>query len=253
MRAWKAKKATRKPAGSLSTENPGQLIRKEVFCYDSLLIPRTSTRSAPQTTWASSRRSPPTSLIAKEPGLRRDLAGQIATIVDSPISGEVATATTDAETMVGEARPSALDPKHMVVNPHDRRGPSRPSKPCPPRHPHQLHPDFQRQPGTAGRPRRCLRQPLPGAPWTDISQRGIELIETITTCSSTTPTSRPESSRPACTHTRDRLCWLVLISPPYPTKSLSESLHHPLTDSGIEVQEKTTARCLVSDMTRKNV
>ena len=56
------------------------------------------------------------SLIAKEGRDHAETLAEIATIVDGPISGEVKATTTDAETMVKEGEAIyALDPKHMVV------------------------------------------------------------------------------------------------------------------------------------------
>ena len=56
------------------------------------------------------------SLIAKEGRDYAETLAEIATIVDGPISGEVKATTTDAETMVKEGEVIyALDPKHMVV------------------------------------------------------------------------------------------------------------------------------------------
>ena len=103
------------------------------------------------------------SLIAKEGRDYAETLAEIATIVDGPISGEVKATTTDAETMVKEGEAIyALDPKHMVVKiPMTAEGLHQGA--VRQGHPHQLHPDLQRQSGAAGRPRRChLRQPLPG-------------------------------------------------------------------------------------------
>ena len=56
------------------------------------------------------------SLIAKEGRDYAETLAQIASIVDGPISGEVKATTTDAAGMIEEGRAIyALDPKHMVV------------------------------------------------------------------------------------------------------------------------------------------
>ena len=90
---------------------------------------------------------------------------EIATIVDGPISGEVKATTEDAAGMIAEGEAIyALDPKHMVVKiPMTAEGLKAIKALSAKGIPHQLHPDFLRQPGPAGRPRRRnLCQPLPG-------------------------------------------------------------------------------------------
>ena len=105
------------------------------------------------------------SLIAKEGRDYATVLKEIAAIVDGPISGEVKATTTDAAGMIAEGEAIyALDPAHMVVKiPMTAEGLKAIKAPVGQGHSHQLHPDFHRQPGAAGRPgRRHVCQPLPG-------------------------------------------------------------------------------------------
>ena len=105
------------------------------------------------------------SLIAKEGRDYAETLKEIATIVDGPISGEVKATTTDAEDMITEAAHLRAGPEaHGCQNPHDRRGVKGHQGAVRRGHPHELHTDFQRQPGAAGSPRRRhVCQPVFGA------------------------------------------------------------------------------------------
>ena len=177
------------------------------------------------------------SLIAKEGRDYAETLAEIATIVDGPISGEVKATTVDAETMVAEGEAIyALDPKHMVrKNPHDRRGP-------------QGHQSLVRQ----GHPTNCtlifsanqaLLAARAGATYVspflgrldDISQRGIELIETIHDMFLNYPDIETQiiaaSVRNPMHVTDCALAGADIATVPY--KVIEQMLHHPLTDSGL--------------------
>ena len=144
------------------------------------------------------------SLIAKEGRDYAETLAEIATIVDGPISGEVKATTTDAETMVKEGEAIyALDPKHMVV----------------------------KIPMTAEGLKAIKALRLD-----DISQRGIELIETIHDMFLNYPDIETQiiaaSVRNPIHVTDCALAGADIATVPY--KVIEQMLHHPLTDSGIE-------------------
>jgi len=87
----------------------------------------------------------------------------------------------------------------------------------------------------------------------DISQRGIELIETIHDMFLNYPDIETQiiaaSVRNPMHVTDCALAGADIATVPY--KVIEQMLHHPLTDSGSRSSRKITARCLVSDMTKK--
>ena len=200
------------------------------------------------------------SLIAKEGRDYAETLAEIATIVDGPISGEVKATTTDAETMVKEGEAIyALDPKHMVVKiPMTAEG-LKAIYALDPKH------MVVKIPMTAeglkaikalsakGIPTNCtlifsanqaLLAARAGATYVspflgrldDISQRGIELIETIHDMFLNYPDIETQiiaaSVRNPMHVTDCALAGADIATVPY--KVIEQMLHHPLTDSGIE-------------------
>ena len=172
------------------------------------------------------------SLIAKEGRDYAETLAEIATIVDGPISGEVKATTTDAETMVKEGEAIyALDPKHMVVKiPMTAEGLK-----------------AIKALSAKGIPTNCNQALLAaraGATYVspflgrldDISQRGIELIETIHDMFLNYPDIETQiiaaSVRNPIHVTDCALAGADIATVPY--KVIEQMLHHPLTDSGIE-------------------
>ena len=174
-------------------------------------------------TWTRSVTTNP-SLIAKEGRDYAETLAEIATIVDGPISGEVKATTTDAETMVKEGEAIyALDPKHMVVKiPMTAEGLK-----------------AIKALSAKGIPTNCTRatyvSPFLGR-LDDISQRGIELIETIhdmflNYLDIETQIIAASVRNPI--HVTDcALAGADIATVPY--KVIEQMLHHPLTDAGIE-------------------
>ena len=168
------------------------------------------------------------SLIAKEGRDYAETLAEIATIVDGPISGEVKATTTDAETMVKEGEAIyALDPKHMVVKiPMTAEGLK-----------------AIKALSAKGIPTNCTLI-FSGATYVspflgrldDISQRGIELIETIHDMFLNYPDIETQiiaaSVRNPIHVTDCALAGADIATVPY--KVIEQMLHHPLTDSGIE-------------------
>lgn len=165
------------------------------------------------------------SLIAKEGRDYAETLAEIATIVDGPISGEVKATTTDAETMVKEGEAIyALDPKHMVVKiPMTAEGLKAIKALSAKGIPTNCTLIFSaNQALLAARAGATYVSPFLGR-LDDISQRGIELIETqIIAASVRNPM-----------HVTDcALAGADIATVPY--KVIEQMLHHPLTDSGIE-------------------
>ncbi len=163
---------------------------------------------------------------------------EIASIVDGPISGEVKATTGDAEGMIAEGRAIyALDPRHMVVKiPMTAEGLK-----------------AIRVLSAEGIPTNCtlifsanqaLLAARAGAAYVspflgrldDISQPGIELIETIHDIFLNYPDLNTEiiaaSVRNPIHVTDCALAGADIATVPY--KVLEQMLHHPLTDAGIE-------------------
>ena len=172
------------------------------------------------------------SLIAKEGRDYAETLAEIATIVDGPISGEVKATTTDAETMAKEGEAIyTLDPKHMVVKiPMTAEGLK-----------------AIKALSAKGIPTNCNQALLAaraGATYVspflgrldDISQRGIELIETIHDMFLNYPDIETQiiaaSVRNPIHVTDCALAGADIATVPY--KVIEQMLHHPLTDSGIE-------------------
>ena len=178
------------------------------------------------------------SLIAKEGRDYAETLAEIATIVDGPISGEVKATTTDAEGMVKEGEAIyALDPKQMVVKiPMTAEGLK-----------------AIKQLSAKGIPTNCtliftanqaLLAARAGATYVspflgrldDISQRGIELVETIHDMFLNYPDIETQiiaaSVRNPIHVTDCALAGADIATVPY--KVIEQMLHHPLTDAGIE-------------------
>lgn len=178
------------------------------------------------------------SLIAKEGRDYAETLAEIATIVDGPISGEVKATTTDADGMVREGEAIyALDPAHMVVKiPMTTEGLK-----------------AIRRLSAKGIPTNCtliftanqaLLAARAGAAYVspflgrldDISQRGIELVETIHDMFLNYPEIQTRiiaaSVRNPIHVTDCALAGADIATVPY--KVIEQMLHHPLTDAGIE-------------------
>ncbi len=167
------------------------------------------------------------SLIAKEGRDYAETLAEIATIVDGPISGEVKATTVDAETMVAEGEAIyALDPKHMVVKiPMTAEGLKAIKALSAKGIPTNCTLVFSaNQALLAARAGATYVSPFLGR-LDDIGQPGIELIETIHDMflnypRHLTPRSLPLPSATPI-HVTDCALWLVLISPPFLTRSLN--------------------------------
>lgn len=176
------------------------------------------------------------SLIAKEHKDYAKTLAEIATIVDGPISGEVKATTTDAETMIKEGEAIyALDPKHMVVKiPMTVEGLK-----------------AIKALSAKGIPTNCtlifseaLLAARAGATYVspflgrldDISQPGIDLIQTISEIFSNYPDIHTEiiaaSVRNPIHITDCALAGADIATVPY--KVIEQMTKHPLTDQGIE-------------------
>ena len=164
------------------------------------------------------------SLIAKEGRDYAETLAEIATIVDGPISGEVKATTTDAETMVKEGEAiyalglkaiKALSAKGIPTN-------------C-------TLIFSANQALLAARAGATYVSPFLGR-LDDISQRGIELIETIHDMFLNYPDIETQiiaaSVRNPIHVTDCALAGADIATVPY--KVIEQMLHHPLTDSGIE-------------------
>lgn len=163
---------------------------------------------------------------------------EIATIVDGPISGEVKATTTDAETMVKEGEAIyALDPKHMVVKiPMTAEGLKAIKSLSAKGIPTNCTLIFSaNQALLAARAGATYVSPFLGR-LDDISQRGIELIETIHDMFLNYPDIETQiiaaSVRNPMHVTDCALAGADIATVPY--KVIEQMLHHPLTDSGIE-------------------
>ena len=178
------------------------------------------------------------SLIAKEGRDYAETLAQIASIVDGPISGEVKATTTDAAGMIEEGRAIyALDPKHMVVKiPMTAEGLK-----------------AIKVLSAEGIPTNCtlifsanqaLRAARAGAAYVspflgrldDISQPGIDLIQTISAIFNNYPDLHCEiiaaSVRNPIHVTDCALAGADIATVPY--KVIEQMTKHPLTDAGIE-------------------
>lgn len=158
--------------------------------------------------------------------------------MDGPISGEVKATTTDAETMVKEGEAIyALDPKHMVVKiPMTAEGLKAIKALSAKGIPTNCTLIFSaNQALLAARAGATYVSPFLGR-LDDISQRGIELIETIHDMFLNYPDIETQiiaaSVRNPIHVTDCALAGADIATVPY--KVIEQMLHHPLTDSGIE-------------------
>ena len=163
---------------------------------------------------------------------------EIASIVDGPISGEVKATTTDAETMVKEGEAIyALDPKHMVVKiPMTVEGLKAIKALSAKGIPTNCTLIFSATPALlAARAGATYVSPFLGR-LDDISQRGIELIETIHDMFLNYPDIETQiiaaSVRNPMHVTDCALAGADIATVPY--KVIEQMTKHPLTDQGIE-------------------
>ena len=177
------------------------------------------------------------SLIAKEGRDYATVLKEIAEIVDGPISGEVKATTADAEGMIREGRAIyALDPKHMVVKiPMTAEGLKAIKVLSSEGIPTNCTLIFSaNQALLAARAGATYVSPFLGR-LDDISQPGVELIETITAMFANYPDI---TTQIICASVRNPIhitdCALAgadIATVPY--KVIEQMLHHPLTDQGI--------------------
>ena len=177
------------------------------------------------------------SLIAKEGRDYATVLKEIAEIVDGPISGEVKATTEDAEGMIREGREIyALDPKHMVVKiPMTAEGLKAIKVLSSEGIPTNCTLIFSaNQALLAARAGATYVSPFLGR-LDDISQPGIDLIETISALFANYPDITTEiicaSVRNPIHITDCALAGADIATVPY--KVIEQMLHHPLTDQGI--------------------
>lgn len=178
------------------------------------------------------------SLIAKEGRDYAETLAQIASIVDGPISGEVKATTTDAAGMIEEGRAIyALDPKHMVVKiPMTAEGLKAIKVLAAEGIPTNCTLIFSaNQALLAARAGAAYVSPFLGR-LDDISQPGIDLIQTISAIFNNYPDLHCEiiaaSVRNPIHVTDCALAGADIATVPY--KVIQQMTKHPLTDSGIE-------------------
>lgn len=178
------------------------------------------------------------SLIAKEGRDYAETLAQIASIVDGPISGEVKATTTDAAGMIEEGRAIyALDPKHMVVKiPMTAEGLKAIKVLSAEGIPTNCTLIFSaNQALLAARAGAAYVSPFLGR-LDDISQPGIDLIQTISAIFNNYPDLHCEiiaaSVRNPIHVTDCALAGADIATVPY--KVIQQMTRHPLTDAGIE-------------------
>lgn len=178
------------------------------------------------------------SLIAKEGRDYAETLAQIASIVDGPISGEVKATTTDAAGMIEEGRAIyALDPKHMVVKiPMTAEGLKAIKVLSAEGIPTNCTLIFSaNQALLAARAGAAYVSPFLGR-LDDISQPGIDLIQTISAIFNNYPDLHCEiiaASVRGPIHVTDcALAGADIATVPY--KVIQQMTKHPLTDAGIE-------------------
>jgi len=178
------------------------------------------------------------SLIAKEGRDYAETLAEIASIVDGPISGEVKATTTDAAGMIEEGRVIyALDPKHMVVKiPMTAEGLKAIKVLSAEGIPTNCTLIFSaNQALLAARAGAAYVSPFLGR-LDDISQPGIDLIQTISAIFNNYPDLHCEiiaaSVRNPIHVTDCALAGADIATVPY--KVIQQMTKHPLTDSGIE-------------------
>ena len=178
------------------------------------------------------------SLIAKEGRDYAETLAQIASIVDGPISGEVKATTTAAAGMIEEGRAIyALDPKHMVVKiPMTAEGLKAIKVLSAEGIPTNCTLIFSaNQALLAARAGAAYVSPFLGR-LDDISQPGIDLIQTISAIFNNYPDLHCEiiaaSVRNPIHVTDCALAGADIATVPY--KVIQQMTKHPLTDAGIE-------------------
>ena len=178
------------------------------------------------------------SLIAKEGRDYAETLAEIASIVDGPISGEVKATTTDAAGMIEEGRAIyALDPKHMVVKiPMTAEGLKAIKVLSAEGIPTNCTLIFSaNQALLAARAGAAYVSPFLGR-LDDISQPGIDLIQTISAIFNNYPDLHCEiiaaSVRNPIHVTDCALAGADIATVPY--KVIQQMTKHPLTDAGIE-------------------
>ncbi len=178
------------------------------------------------------------SLIAREGRDYAETLAEIASIVDGPISGEVKATTTDAAGMIEEGRAIyALDPKHMVVKiPMTAEGLMAIKVLSAEGIPTNCTLIFSaNQALLAARAGAAYVSPFLGR-LDDISQPGIDLIQTISAIFNNYPDLHCEiiaaSVRNPIHVTDCALAGADIATVPY--KVIQQMTKHPLTDSGIE-------------------
>ena len=178
------------------------------------------------------------SLIAKEGRDYAETLAEIASIVDGPIYGEVKATTTDAAGMIEEGRAIyALDPKHMVVKiPMTAEGLKAIKVLSAEGIPTNCTLIFSaNQALLAARAGAAYVSPFLGR-LDDISQPGIDLIQTISAIFNNYPDLHCEiiaaSVRNPIHVTDCALAGADIATVPY--KVIQQMTKHPLTDSGIE-------------------
>ena len=177
------------------------------------------------------------SLIAKEGRDYATVLKEIAEIVDGPISGEVKATTEDAEGMIREGREIyALEPTHLVVKtPMPAEGLKAIKVLSAEGIPTNCTLIFSaNQALLAARAGATYVSPFLGR-LDDISQPGIDLIETISAMFANYPDITTEiicaSVRNPIHITDCALAGADIATVPY--KVIEQMLHHPLTDQGI--------------------
>lgn len=178
------------------------------------------------------------SLIAKEGRNYKEVLAEIAAIVDGPISGEVKATTEDAAGMIAEGREIyALDPDHMVVKiPMTVEGLKAIKVLSSEGIPTNCTLIFSaNQALLAARAGAAYVSPFLGR-LDDISQPGIDLIESIAAVFSNYPDINSQiiaASVRSPIHVMDcALAGADIATVPY--RVLESMTKHPLTDSGIE-------------------
>ena len=178
------------------------------------------------------------SLIAKEGRDYAETLAEIASIVDGPISGEVKATTTDAAGMIEEGRAIyALDPQHMVVKiPMPAEGLKAIKVLSAEGIPTNCTLIFSaNQALLAARAGATYVSPFLGR-LDDISQPGIDLIQTISAIFNNYPDLHCEiiaaSVRNPIHVTDCALAGADIATVPF--KVIQQMTKHPLTDSGIE-------------------
>ena len=178
------------------------------------------------------------SLIAKEGRDYAEALAEIASIVDGPISGEVKATTADAAGMIAEGRAIyALDPKHMVVKiPMTVEGLKAIKVLAAEGIPTNCTLIFSaNQALLAARAGAAYVSPFLGR-LDDISQPGIELIQTIAEMFANYDDIKTEiiaaSVRNPIHATDCALAGADIATVPY--KVIEQMTKHPLTDAGIE-------------------